>query len=113
MVRRVVETEREASTLTPISLRDAAKEWTKTLVSALAPVDGGVDEYIVRYPSLLPLSWACRRLRDCTDGAQKLDKEFAKATSFPTNIDHSPSDWGAQIFREKTLQRVLVEHEES
>lgn len=113
MIRRAVETERKASTLTLITLQDAAKEWTKTLVSALAPVDDGLDEYIARYPSLLPLSWACRRLRDCRDGAQKLGKDFVQATGFPTSVEQSPSDWGAQIFREKTLQRVLVEHEES
>jgi GTPase-associated system helical domain len=113
MIRRAVESERKASTLNAVSLQDATKDCSKPMVNALAPADRRLDDTIARYPALLPLSWACRRLRDCTDGSQKLGKEFTIATGIPVNGSRAPSEWGAQVFREKILQRFLVGPEEN
>lgn len=113
MVKRAVESKREPSTLGPVSLQVAAKHWSATMLNALSPVDGKRAEAVSRYPVLLPLSWACSRLRDNKDSAQKLGKEIAGATGIPSNHSQSPMEWGAQVFRERILQRVLTDTEEN
>lgn len=112
MIRRAIATERKASALGPIALQDAAKEWSRSMSSALAPTDGSRDQLIAQYPALLPLSWASRRLRECADGSQKLGKGFAAATGIPVSHQRLPFEWGVQVFREKILQRAVAESEE-
>jgi hypothetical protein len=113
MVRRAVESGRETSTLVPISLQDAAKDWSDTMLNALSPVSGSMAEAASSYPALLPISWACGRLRECTNGARKLGKELKAATGIPSNLSRPPAEWGAQVFWERILQRVLTDAEES
>jgi len=109
MVQRAVVTGRKATALAPISLQDAAKSWTKVMIEALSPSDGSNDEYISRYPSIFPISWACHRLRPTGEEPVTLGKEFVKATGIHVDAVQSPSDWGSQTFREKIIQRTLAE----
>lgn len=113
MVKRAVESGRENSTLVEISLQDAAKHWSDTMLNALSPVAGSGAEAVLSYPALLPVSWACRRLRECKNGAQKLGKELKAATGITPSLSCPPAEWGAQVFRESVLQRVLTDSEES
>ena len=80
MVKRAVESGRDAATLAPISLQEAAKHWSDTMLNRLSPVTGSVADAVSSYPGLLPVSWACRRLRECNSGAQRLGKELKAAT---------------------------------
>jgi hypothetical protein len=107
MVERVVESGREASTLAPITLKDAIKDWTPAMLSSLASTDGNADNTVSQCPALLPLSWACRRLREAGD-SPKLGKEFTAATGLPLNEPIAVAVWGAQVFRETILLRFLV-----
>ena len=113
MVGRAVESGRKASTLGPVSLQDAAKDWSQAMFDALSPVDGARAEAVSSYPAVLPISWACRRLRENKDGAQKLGKELKAATGITSDISYPPAEWGAQVFRERILQRVLTDTEEN
>jgi len=112
MVARAVESGRKTSALGAVSLQDAAKDWSQTMLDALSPADESWAAPIQRYPALLPLSWACHRLRECKNGTQKLGKEFTAATGIPSNHSCPPAEWGAQVFREKILQRVLTDNKE-
>jgi hypothetical protein len=109
MVRRATESGRKASTLNPISMQDSVKSWSQAMATALAPVHGRVTDWTTRYPALLPISWACRRLREHKDGSQTLGNEFTAATGIPLNHPQSPAEWGAQVFRERILQRVITD----
>jgi hypothetical protein len=111
MVKRAVESQRDASTLGPISLLDAAKDWSDTMLNALSPVAGSRAETVVSYPALLPISWACRRIRDCKTSGHKLGKELKVATGIPPTFSCPPAEWGTQVFRESILQRVLTDDE--
>jgi hypothetical protein len=108
MIKRSIEAERKASTLIPFSLLEMAKGWSQTIIDALCPIDGSRDESVLRYPALLPVSWACRRLRECNDGSQKLGKEIAAATGVSSTHPHSSAEWGEQVFWERILQRFLL-----
>jgi len=112
MVKRVVESGRKPATLGAISLQDAAADWSESMISALSPVDGSTDDVVSHYPSLLPISWSCHRLRQCKD-KPKLGKEVTATTGIPLSHSQSPANWGAQVFREKILQRVLIDAKES
>ena len=113
MVGRAVESGRKASTLGPVSLQDAAKDWSQPMFDALSPVDGPRAEAVSRCPAVLPISWACRRLRENKDGAQKLGKELKAATGITSDTSYPPAEWGAQVFRERILQRVLTDTKEN
>jgi hypothetical protein len=113
MVKRAVEFGRKTSSLIPISLQDSTKEWSPAMLTALAPTDASTDEAVLRYPALLPMSCACHRMRGSNNGAGKLGKEFTAATGIPLNHAQSPTEWGAQVFREKILQRVIAGMKES
>jgi hypothetical protein len=108
MVKRATESGRKATALGPLSLQDALKDWSDKMLNALSPADGSTDEAVSQYPALLPLSWACRRLRERT-GTGKLGKEFTAATGIPLDHSNSPAEWGSQVFREKILLRVVTE----
>lgn len=107
MVERVVESGRKASTLALITLEDAIKDWTPAMLNSLASADAKCDNTVSQCPALLPLSWACRRLREGGD-SPKLGKEFTTATGLPLNEPLAPAAWGAQVFRETILLRVLA-----
>ena len=111
MVKRAVESGREAATLGPISLQDAAKHWSDAMLNTLSPVSGSVDDAVSSYPVLLPISWACRRLRECKNGTQKLGKELKAATGIASSLSCPSAEWGAQVFRERILQRFLIDTE--
>ena len=111
MVGRAVETGRKSSALSSISLQDAAKDWSPAMLDALSPTNGRRHNVISRHPALLPLSWACHRVRECKESEQKLGKELTLATGVPSGHSQSPMDWGAQVFREQVLQRVLSPEE--
>jgi hypothetical protein len=113
LVRRAVLSERNAAALSAIALQDAAKEWAKSMLSALLSTNSAQDHLISQYPALLPLSWGCRRLRECADGSQELGKEFTAATGIPLNLQQFPFEWGAQVFRESVLLRAVTEGEEN
>jgi hypothetical protein len=113
MVKRATESQREASALVAISLQDAAKRLSDAMLNALSPATGIRAEAVSSYPILLPISWAGRRVRECRIGGQKLGKELKAATGIPPNLSCPPAEWGAQVFRERILQRVLAETEEN
>jgi hypothetical protein len=113
MVKRAVESGRDAATLAPLSLQEAAKHWSDRMLNTLSPVTGTVADAVSSYPGLLPISWACRRLRECKTGAQGLGKELKAATGIASSLFCSSADWGTQVFRERILQRFLTENEEN
>jgi hypothetical protein len=106
MVRRAVDSGRKVASLASTSLEENLNEWSQSMNEALLPADGSQDTVVSQFPALLPLSYACRRLRECQD-TPKLGKEFTSATGILVDASHSPADWGAQVFREKVLLRVL------
>lgn len=112
MVKRAVESGRKPATLGSVTLQDATLDWSESMINSLLPTDGRANDTVARYPALLPLSWACHRLRDCKDNP-KLGKEFTAATGIPLTYSQPPAGWGAQVFRENILQRVLLSTEES
>jgi hypothetical protein len=107
MVERVVESGRKASTLVPVTLEDAIKEWTPPMLSGFASTHAKCDSTPSQCPALLPLSWACRRLSEGGD-SPKLGKEFTAATGLALNEALPPAVWGAQVFRETILLRFLA-----
>ena len=113
MVKRAVESGRDAATLAPISLQEAVRHWSDTMLNTLSPVTGSVADAVSSYPGLLPISWACRRLRECKTGAQGLGKELKAATGIASSLSCPSADWGTQVFRERILQRFLTENEEN
>jgi hypothetical protein len=112
MIKRAVELGRGTTTLVSISFQAAAKHWSQPMLTALSPVDGSTADAIVLYPALLPLSWACRRLRESRGAGQKLGKNFTVFTGLPASHSYPAADWGAQVFRERILQRMLADNEE-
>jgi hypothetical protein len=110
MVKRATETGRKAATLAEIPLQESVKEWSDEMIKALAPTDGSSDDTILGHPALLPIAWACKGFRE-HGGAPKLGKEFPGATGIPLDRPHSPAEWGAQVFRESVLLRILTEEE--
>jgi hypothetical protein len=112
MVARAVESGRKPAELSSISLQDATADWSESMLSGLAPADGSMDDSLSHFPALLPISWTCRRLRECGDNS-KLGKETTAATGIPLNQPLPPHEWGAQVFRERILQRVLIRAQES
>jgi hypothetical protein len=112
MVARAVESGRKPAALGSISLQDATADWSESMLSGLAPTDGSLDDSLSHFPALLPISWTCRRLRECGDSS-KLGKEATATTGIPLNQPHPPHEWGAQVFRERILQRVLIRAQES
>jgi len=111
MVKRSVESPgRKASTLAAISLQDAIGEWSAPMIGALAPSDGESDSLLSGHPALLPLSYACLRLRECKD-APKLGKDFTASTGLPLTHTQTPAQWGGQVFREAVLQRFVASKE--
>jgi hypothetical protein len=112
MVKRATESGRKATTLSQITLQDTVKHWSDRMLQALSSADGSSDDAAAHYPALLPLSWACRRLREA-DGGRDLGQEFTTATGIPLDLSSPPAEWGSQIFREKILMRVLARAKES
>ncbi len=111
MVERIVKSGRKASALTPITLEHAIADWTQPMLDSLVPVDEKIGKVVSQCPAILPLSWACRRLRE--GGTATLGNDFTSATGLPINHPLPPSAWGAQVFRETVLLRVLTGVEES
>lgn len=108
MVKRATETGRKPASLAEISLQESVKDWSGEMFSALAPADGSSEDMILRHPALLPIAWACKSLRE-RGGAPKLGKEFPGATGIPLDRSYSPAEWGAQVFRESVLLRILTD----
>jgi hypothetical protein len=106
MVKRAVDSGRKAASLAATALGDTLTDWSQSMMDALLPADGSQDAVVSQFPALLPVSYACRRLRECPD-TPKLGKEFTAGTGMPVDASHPPADWGAQVFREKVLLRVL------
>lgn len=112
MIKRAVETDREPATLIAVSLHDAAEKWIKdSLIPALCPVDAQSDDVIASYPTILPVSWVCRQLREFKD-VSKLGREVASYTGIPIKHKHAPANWGAQVFAEAILQRAIRAEQE-
>jgi hypothetical protein len=109
LVKRAVEAGRKPTTLSAVSLQDAAAIWVTSdaMIEGLCPVGGSSDETIADYPALLPISWVCRQLRESKD-ATKLGKEVAAHTGIAVSHKHDPASWGAQVFREAILQRAIT-----
>jgi hypothetical protein len=107
MVKRAVESGRKPATLGSVSLQDATADWSEAMVNSLSPADGALTSY----PALLPISFACQRLRECKD-APKLRKDFTVTTGIPLTFSQSPASWGGQVFREVILQRFVMDNKE-
>jgi hypothetical protein len=107
MVKRAVESGRKPATLASVALQDATAQWSEAMISRLCPGGGSADEAVSAYPALLPIAWACSRLRECRD-APRLGKDFTASTGVPLSFSQPPASWGAQVFREKIVQRVLL-----
>jgi hypothetical protein len=103
LVKRSVEAGRKQQALAVVTLQDALTEWTPTMFERFIPAEGNAAQIAARYPSILPLSFACRSLRETS----KLEKVVAAKTGVPLNRSLSPADWGAQVLREKLLHRQL------
>lgn len=111
MLERIVETGRKATALTPVSLEHAIADWTQPMLDSLVPGDEKIGRVVSQCPAILPLSWACRRVRE--GGTIKVGNDFTSVTGLPINHPLPPSAWGAQVFRETVLLRVLTDVEES
>jgi hypothetical protein len=111
MVKRAVETGRKPSTLGALSLPETIGEWSASMLDALSPPDAESDGLLSGHPALLPLSYACLRLRECND-SPKLGKDFAALTGLPLTHAQTPAQWGAQVFRERILQRFAANEED-
>jgi hypothetical protein len=103
MIDRVVGSGRKPRTLAPVALQDIATKWTSSARDSFVPADEKASSVVSRCPSLFPVSWACRRLRDSGD----LGKDFASMTGITAEISVPPAEWGAQVFREAILLRFL------
>lgn len=106
MVERAVTSGRKATALAPITLEDAATEWTKALLNGLVPGDEKGANAVSQCPALLPLASACQRLRE--GGGAKLGKEFRSATGLAPDEPLSPIVWGTQAFRETVFLRIVA-----
>lgn len=109
MIQKIVESGRKAATLAPLTLQDIAGKWTASARDSFLPADAEANDAISHCPSLLPVSWACRRLRDVGD----LGKDFAAFTGLTSDVSVSPAEWGAQVFREAILLRFQIDDKES
>ena len=109
MIERIVGSDRKPATLAPSALQDIAAKWTSSARDSFVSADGEASSAISRCPSLFPVSWACRRLRDSGD----LGKDFASVTGITADVSISPAEWGAQVFREAILLRFLTGDKES
>lgn len=93
-----------------LKLEEAIKGWTKPMLDALLTPGAQVKGNPELYPALIPLSWACQK--SSVDGAiADLDKNFTKVTSIDKRREAAPAEWGAQIFREKIVLRLLARKE--
>lgn len=93
-----------------LKLEEAIKAWTKPMVDALLTPGAQVKGNPESYPALIPLSWACQK--SSVDGAvAELDKNFTKVTGIDKKREAAPAEWGAQIFREKIVLRLLARKE--
>jgi GTPase-associated system helical domain len=110
MVRRAVESGRTEATLGALSLENAIADWSVTMLNTLSPASGETDSLLSARPALLPLSYACLRLRECKD-APRLGKDFATSTGIPLTYSQTAAQWGAQVFRESILQRFIIDTE--
>lgn len=108
MIRRLVEFGRKPNSLTAITLDAAAVEWSDGALDAFIPTDARRVGLIAQGPSLMPISLACRRLRE----AGNLGKDFAATTGLPATLALPPVDWGIQVFREAILLRTMKMAEE-
>jgi hypothetical protein len=111
MVKRAVESGRKPAALGSVSLQDATADWSEAMINSLSPADGRPEGTFASYPALLPISFACQRLRECKD-APKLGKDFTVTTGIPLTFSQSPANWGAQVFREVILQRFVMDNKE-
>jgi hypothetical protein len=105
MVKRAVETGRKPSTLGALSLPETIGEWSASMLDALSPPDAESDGLLSGHPALLPLSYAC-------NDSPKLGKDFAALTGLPLTHAQTPAQWGAQVFRERILQRFAANEED-
>jgi hypothetical protein len=78
-------------------------------LDSFIPSNGNASNAVSQCPALLPLSWACRRLRETGN----LGKDFASMTGLPLDLCLPSSEWGVQVFREAILLRVLTGAKES
>jgi hypothetical protein len=109
MIDRAVQANRKPAPKA-ITLEAAIEDWTKPMIDALLTPDASVKVDPDLYPALLPVAWACKQVRDHTQ-SPKLDKGFKTATGIDGKQEAAPSDWGAQIFREKIVLRALARKE--
>jgi hypothetical protein len=93
-----------------LKLEEAIKGLTKPMMDALLTPGAQVKGNPESYPALIPLSWACQK--SSVDGAiAELDKNFTKVTGIDKKREAVPAEWGAQIFREKIVLRLLARKE--
>lgn len=109
MIERMVGSDRKPATLAPSTLQDISVKWTSSARDSFVPAEGEASSAISRCPSLFPVSWACKRLRDSGD----LGKDFPSVTGITADVSISPAGWGAQVFREAILLRFLTGDKES
>lgn len=112
MVKRAAESGRKPEELTAVSLQDASASWSEGISKGFLPPNGGANILVASYPSLLPLTWFCNRLRE-GNAISKTGKDFKALIGLGVNHSLSPAEWGAQAFRETVLQRFLTDNEES
>jgi hypothetical protein len=111
MVERAAASGRKATALASITLEAAASEWTEALLDGLLPGEEKGKNAVSQCPALLPLTSACRWLRE--GGGAKVGKELSSATGLALDELFSPVVWGAQAFRETVFLRVVAGAERS
>ena len=107
MVYRAVEEGRKAKDLAERSVEDMVPDWDENVLGVLATGESHIESLISAYPSLLPLSWLCKRLCDSQVGSG-WKEEFESKTGCSPSEKRPTADWAAQVFYERSAQRLLV-----
>ncbi|MEN6449163.1 MAG: GTPase-associated system all-helical protein GASH [Thermoguttaceae bacterium] len=108
MVYRAVEEGRKAKDLAERSVEDMVPDWDENVLRVLAPGESRIESLISAHPSLLPLSWLCKRLSDSQVGSG-WKEEFELKTGFSPTEKRPTADWAAQVFHERSAQRLLAD----
>jgi GTPase-associated system helical domain len=108
MIKRATEAGRKPEDLALVKLQDAAGQWSNAMSDSFSTAEVPIGKLTASYPVLFPLVSTCQRLS--ADGSSaKIAKEVKAQTGLALTHQHTPTEWATQVFREKILQRMLVD----
>jgi hypothetical protein len=90
------------------ALATVAAAWGEAERRILVPTERAVRDFVLEFPTLLPISWLCVRLVD-SGGTPGWEREFESKTGIPADLDLAPSLLAKQAFSERVAQRLLDE----